>query len=697
MSYYNPFMPTRHLHPRSYGLMVFGGGGGDPAPAPVAPVAAAPVDPAEPTVSYTSSKPELNNQFFGTLSQRSAAETEVDKDNKAIADYEASLGTALSGVNTTNLDQIGKITAQNAALSRVPKPTTKYNTGKSAGLLSAKLGSVEQAQQDRNMALASGARLQTEKAMVDPSSLVNKADVSKIDPNAAGTGIATGTGSMSGPAPVLDPSLIAATNTAAAPTAIQAGTTTADTAKTKVDEALKTTKAQTGTISAESVIGAATKDPSTSKVMDLTAAVGTSTVLNNPANRTIQQGELVSGVADAAVASAYTEQVQAATATPSNKATVQGQLTELMSDFDGGATPAWASGALRNATAQMAARGLGASSMAGQALVQAAMEAALPIAVQDAQTVAGFEMANLSNRQQRAMLAAQQRATFIGQEFDQGFQSRVQNSARIADVANMNFTADQSIALENSRNANTMNLSNLSNRQAMVIAQSASISQLDTQNLSNQQQAAVQNAQSFLQMDMTNLSNRQQTELFRSQSLIQSIMTDQAATNASRQFNASSENQTNQFMSNLQSQISQFNSTQVNATTATNAGAENAASQFNAQLENQRDQFNAQNALVIAQANAQWRQNSTTINSAAQNEANVQAAQTANAFTQNTLDQIWQRERDIMDYAYQGSESSKTRDLDLVLADKKYDEYKKVRDDNEETDKWATITKIFLS
>jgi len=697
MSYYNPFMPTRHLHPRSYGLMVFGGGGGDPAPAPVAPVAAAPVDPAEPTVSYTSSKPELNNQFFGTLSQRSAAETEVDKDNKAIADYEASLGTALSGVNTTNLDQIGKITAQNTALSRVPKPTTKYNTGKSAGLLSAKLGSVEQAQQDRNMALASGARLQTEKAMVDPSSLVNKADVSKIDPNAAGTGIATGTGSMSGPAPVLDPSLIAATNTAAAPTAIQAGTTTADTAKTKVDEALKTTKAQTGTISAESVIGAATKDPSTSKVMDLTAAVGTSTVLNNPANRTIQQGELVSGVADAAVASAYTEQVQAATATPSNKATVQGQLTELMSDFDGGATPAWASGALRNATAQMAARGLGASSMAGQALVQAAMEAALPIAAQDAQTVAGFEMTNLSNRQQRAMLAAQQRAVFIGQEFDQGFQSRVQNSARIADVANMNFTADQSIALENSRNANTMNLSNLSNRQAMVIAQSASISQLDTQNLSNQQQAAVQNAQSFLQMDMTNLSNRQQTELFRSQSLIQSIMTDQAATNASRQFNASSENQTNQFMSNLQSQISQFNSTQVNATTATNAGAENAASQFNAQLENQRDQFNAQNALVIAQANAQWRQNSTTINSAAQNEANVQAAQTANAFTQNTLDQIWQRERDIMDYAYQGSESSKTRDLDLVLADKKYDEYKKVRDDNEETDKWATITKIFLS
>jgi hypothetical protein len=54
---------------------------------------------------------------------------------------------------------------------------------------------------------------------------------------------------------------------------------------------------------------------------------------------------------------------------------------------------------MRNATAIMAQRGLGASSMAGQAIIQAAMESALPIAVQDAQTMAQFEMQNLSNRQ----------------------------------------------------------------------------------------------------------------------------------------------------------------------------------------------------------------------------------------------------------------------------------------------------------
>ena len=81
------------------------------------------------------------------------------------------------------------------------------------------------------------------------------------------------------------------------------------------------------------------------------------------------------------------------------------------------------------------------------------------------------------------MLAAQQRATFMGMEFDQEFQSRVQNSARIGDIANMNFTADQQVALENSRIANTVNLSNLSNRQAMVMAEAAALAQLDMANL----------------------------------------------------------------------------------------------------------------------------------------------------------------------------------------------------------------------
>ena len=96
----------------------------------------------------------------------------------------------------------------------------------------------------------------------------------------------------------------------------------------------------------------------------------------------------------------------------------------------------------------------------------------------------------------------------------------------------MNFTAEQQIALENSRTANTMNLANLSNRQAKVMAHASALANLDMANLSNQQQSAVMNAQNFMQRDMANLSNQQQTEIFTAQQRVQSIFTDQATVNA---------------------------------------------------------------------------------------------------------------------------------------------------------------------
>jgi len=455
---------------------------------------------------------------------------------------------------------------------------------------------------------------------------------------------------------------------AADPNDITASTVGTATSQTDVKDALKDTEAAQGTVSDDSVATAATMEPTDTAVSDLTAAQGEAIVMNNPTTREIQAGELITGSADATKAAAFTEQIEAAQATPSDKATVKGQLTELMQDFEGGATPPWAAGALRNATAAMAQRGLGASSMAGQALVQAAMESALPIAAADAQTVAGFEMANLSNRQQRAMLAAEQRAAFMGQEFDQNFQAKVQNASRIADVANMNFTAEQQIALENSRNANSMNMANLTNRQALIMGEAAAISNLEMANLSNQQQAALQNAQTFLQMDMANLNNRQQTEMFKSQSMIQSIFTDQAATNASLQFNASSENQTKQFMSNMRTQVNQFNASQTNAMSEFNVSETNAMSKFNSDMRNQRDQFDATNQLVIAQSNAKWRQDVSTMNTTAQNVANAEAAKVANAFTASTLDQIWQRERDIMSMAWKSSESAADRANAIIMA-----------------------------
>ena len=406
-----------------------------------------------------------------------------------------------------------------------------------------------------------------------------------------------------------------------------------------------------------------------SSVSNLQAAQGTATLINNPVQRQIQSGELISGgVANAQTASNFTEQIQSATATPSEKATVQGQLATLTANFDATNPPAWAAGAIRGVQAMMQQRGLGASSMAGQALIQGVFESALPIAQADAQVTAQFEAQNLSNRQQRAMLAAQQRATFIGQEFDQAFQTRVANAAKIGDIANMNFTSDQQVMLENSRATNTMNLNNLGNRQAMVIAEASALANMDLSNLSNAQQASVQNASNFLQLDMANLSNEQQTSLFNAQAINQSILTDQAAKNAANQFNATSQNQVDQFMSTLANQVAQFNSTQTNAQNQFNAGELNTLSRFNAEVANQRDQFNAQNQLAIAQNNAVWRREIATADTSAINRANELNAKAVLDVSTQQYDNLWTFYGDTMEWAWKSAENEQDRIKELAVA-----------------------------
>lgn len=515
--------------------------------------------------------------------------------------------------------------------------------------------------------LAAGDKL-SQAIINDPEGLTTEADVANIqatpdtliDPNAGQVDVA----------PTVEAATVTSVEEAAKPVVTPTSLVEAATAAPEVKKETANLEAATGTVSKEATVQAAQQTESS--LEGLQAEQGKGILMDNPVQRKVEEGELISGSAvDAAKVNKLAESIQAAEATPTKQATVQGQLEGLMQQFEGGNTPAWAAGAMRAANATLAARGLGASSMAGQAVIQAAMESALPIAQVDANTFAQFEGQNLSNRQQTAIFAAQQRATFLGQEFDQNFQTRVMNAAKVSDIANMNFTAEQNIAMENSRIVNTVNLENLNNRQAMTMAQAAALANLDIANLSNRQQAAVQNAQAFLQMDMANLDNEQQTTMFRAQSNVQALFTDQAARNAARQFNASSENQTNQFFADLSSRVGMFNAEQGNAMKQFNAGETNATRKFNAQLETQREQFNATNSLVIAQANAQWRQNVATLNTAAQNTANLESARAQNGLTTQALDNIWQKERDIMSYAFTALESERDRAAELFLANKK--------------------------
>jgi len=528
-----------------------------------------------------------------------------------------------------------------STLPTVQNPSAAYNPNATIGDISAQMTTAP--------ALPAGAQIQT--VGVVPTA---QQDITQ------GTGAVQGTVAL--------PTAQAGTATAQQQSKADAQQLQAQAVTPQIREALQTVQGAQVTDQERQRSQVQAQQQTTTSVADLTAAQGVATQMTNPIQRQIQAGELISTTADAEKAKTFTEQIEAATATPSEKATVAGQLATLTANFDATNPPSWAAGAIRGVNAVMQQRGLGASSIAGQALVQAAMESALPIARADAQVQAQFETQNLSNRQQRAMLAAQQRANFIGLEFDQAFQANVQNAAKISDIANRNFTAEQQVALENSRAAQTMNLNNLSNRQALVMANASALAGLDSANLNARQQAAVQNAQSFLQMDMANLSNRQQADMFGAQQQIQSLFTDQAAENASRQFNATSQNQVDQFFANLAQQANQFNATQMNAQSQFNAGQANTIERFNAEINNQRDQFNAQNQLVIAQANANWRRQLATADTAAINRANELNAQNILGISNQAYNNLWQYYGDTMEWAWTSAENERSRVIELAKA-----------------------------
>jgi hypothetical protein len=50
-----------------------------------------------------------------------------------------------------------------------------------------------------------------------------------------------------------------------------------------------------------------------------------------------------------------------------------------------------------------------------------------------------------------------------------------------------------------------------------------------------------------------------------------------------------------------------------------------------------------------------------------------------------------------MDFAYKGAESAKERGLQLLLADKKYEEYQKARDAEEDNNFFTTLWDQVLS
>lgn len=387
------------------------------------------------------------------------------------------------------------------------------------------------------------------------------------------------------------------------------------------------------------------------------------------AQRNLQQGELVGGnTVDMNEVENTLARNQAAQLEVTDDMTISGQLAKLTQNFSASNPPPWAAGALRAATETLAARGLGASSLAGQAVIQATLEKAMPIAAADAATYTNVAVQNLSNRQQMALAVAEQRAKFLGQKFDQDFQTRVINAAKIADIANMNFNAQQQVYLENARLVQQVDLANLGTTQAILIANAANLASMEKANLDARQQASILNAENFLKMEVANMNNQQQMAIFKAQTIAQAALSDAAAVNSARQFNATGQMQVEQFNANMSYQVQSFNVGQANAMARFNAEQAAAMAKFNAEMDARRDEFNSKNALIIDQANAQLTAQISTANTAAINAANITNAQAMNNMTASQYNNEVMLYRDQVKMVYDAYERQEDRAASMATA-----------------------------
>ena len=210
------------------------------------------------------------------------------------------------------------------------------------------------------------------------------------------------------------------------------------------------------------------------------------------------------------------------------------------------------------------------------------------------------------------------------------------------------------------------------------------------QNLTNRQQAVITNANNSFQMDMSNLSNKQQESLQNLQTKQAFMLSDQAASNAAFNFNATSQNQVNEYYDGLTKQIeiqnsqradvmNQFAVTESNKISAINAqnqvGVDKAnadrtavINQFNANLEDQRGRFNVENQRVIDQSNVQWRRTINTANTATTNAINQLNATNLLNLSNYSLSALWQQWRDEASWVNSAAESEYTRAHNAALA-----------------------------
>jgi len=184
-------------------------------------------------------------------------------------------------------------------------------------------------------------------------------------------------------------------------------------------------------------------------------------------------------------------EVIAAVAALPEEALVSTQMENLLAGMEDGKTPAWARPAVAAIEQQMAQRGLSASTVGRDALFNAIIQSALPMAQSNAQALQQRAAQNLSNEQQANLASAQNTMT-----------------VRMANLSNKQTAASQTADM-----AQQIKVQQSQFKQQATITTADQQQQVRQQNVQNAQQKASQESSQRQQTALANLDAGSRSDL----------------------------------------------------------------------------------------------------------------------------------------------------------------------------------------
>ena len=187
-------------------------------------------------------------------------------------------------------------------------------------------------------------------------------------------------------------------------------------------------------------------------------------------------------------------QVTAAVAALPQEALVSTQMEGLLAGMEDGETPLWARPAVAAIEAQMAKRGLAASSVGRDALFNAIIQSALPIAQSNATALQTRAQQNLSNEQQANLASAQNT-----------MQVRMQNLSNRQTAASQTAQMAQEIKVQQGSFSQQATITTATQEQQAKMATFSAAQARAEQESAQRQQAAIAELSTNAQMDLANL------------------------------------------------------------------------------------------------------------------------------------------------------------------------------------------------